>query len=61
MYEKKAEALAQEIKDCQGELVDFNTVVDKLNTDMSVNEVSYLNKIIKTIVVEVESLLWNLL
>ncbi|XP_014670352.1 PREDICTED: intraflagellar transport protein 74 homolog [Priapulus caudatus] len=39
LYEKKAEVLAQEIKDMQGELIDHNTLVDKLNTDMSVNMV----------------------
>ncbi|XP_072023682.1 intraflagellar transport protein 74 homolog [Amphiura filiformis] len=38
-YEKRAEALAAEIKECQGQLGDYNTLVDKLNTDTEMDEV----------------------
>ncbi|XP_071478902.1 intraflagellar transport protein 74 homolog [Diadema antillarum] len=38
-YEKKAESLATEIKELQGQLGDYNTLVDKLNTDTEMDEV----------------------
>ncbi|XP_067136914.1 intraflagellar transport protein 74 homolog [Centruroides vittatus] len=38
-YEKRAEALAIEIKELQGELADHNLLVDKLNTDTEMSEV----------------------
>ncbi|KAK2194084.1 hypothetical protein NP493_2g01002 [Ridgeia piscesae] len=38
-YEKRAESLASEIRDLQGELADYNTLVDKLNTDESINDI----------------------
>uniref|UniRef100_U3JY08 Intraflagellar transport 74 n=1 Tax=Ficedula albicollis TaxID=59894 RepID=U3JY08_FICAL len=38
-YEKRAEALAGEIKDLQGQLADFNMVVDILNTSTDMAEV----------------------
>ncbi|NWY72040.1 IFT74 protein, partial [Erithacus rubecula] len=38
-YEKRAEALAGEIKDLQGQLADFNMVVDLLNTSTDMAEV----------------------
>nr|XP_021391612.1 intraflagellar transport protein 74 homolog isoform X2 [Lonchura striata domestica] len=38
-YEKRAEALAGEIKDCQGQLADYNMVVDILNTSTDMAEV----------------------
>lgn len=38
-YEKKAEGLASEIKQLQRELGDYNTLVDKLNTDESINDI----------------------
>lgn len=38
-YEKKAESLAGEIKELQGHLGDYNTLVDKLNTDTEMEEV----------------------
>uniref|UniRef100_A0A3Q2DEE9 Intraflagellar transport 74 n=1 Tax=Cyprinodon variegatus TaxID=28743 RepID=A0A3Q2DEE9_CYPVA len=37
-YEKRAEALAAEIKDLQGQLADYNMLVDKLNTNTEVEE-----------------------
>ncbi|CAD5122516.1 DgyrCDS10939 [Dimorphilus gyrociliatus] len=38
-YEKRAENLAAEIKECQRELGDYNTLVDKLNTEESINDI----------------------
>jgi intraflagellar transport protein 74 len=38
-YEKRAEGLAAEIKELQGELADYNTVLDKSSTDTDVMEV----------------------
>lgn len=38
-YEKRAEALAAEIRDLQGELGDYNTLVDKLTTDEDIRDV----------------------
>ncbi|CAD5124370.1 DgyrCDS12662 [Dimorphilus gyrociliatus] len=38
-YEKRAESLAAEIKQFQRELGDYNTLVDKLNTDESINDI----------------------
>ncbi|XP_018594439.1 intraflagellar transport protein 74 homolog [Scleropages formosus] len=39
VYEKRAEGLAGEIKDLQGELADYNMLVDKLNTHTDMEEV----------------------
>ncbi|XP_016075980.1 PREDICTED: intraflagellar transport protein 74 homolog isoform X2 [Miniopterus natalensis] len=38
-YEKRAENLAVEIKDFQGQLADYNMLVDKLNTNTEMEEV----------------------
>ncbi|XP_066567085.1 intraflagellar transport protein 74 homolog [Amia ocellicauda] len=38
-YEKRAEVLASEIKDMQGQLADYNMLVDKLNTNTEMEEV----------------------
>ncbi|XP_063770173.1 intraflagellar transport protein 74 homolog isoform X2 [Pseudophryne corroboree] len=38
-YEKRAEVLAHEIKEQQGQLADYNMLVDKLNTNMDMEEV----------------------
>ncbi|KAM4708029.1 intraflagellar transport protein 74 homolog [Discoglossus pictus] len=38
-YEKRAEALAVEIKEQQGQLADYNMLVDKLNTNTDMEEV----------------------
>lgn len=38
-YEKRAEVLASEIRDLQGELGDYNTLVDKLTTDEDIQDV----------------------
>ncbi|KAK2157503.1 hypothetical protein LSH36_190g05020 [Paralvinella palmiformis] len=38
-YEKRAESLAVEIKEYQAELGDYNTLVDKLNTDDNINDI----------------------
>ncbi|XP_034779728.1 intraflagellar transport protein 74 homolog isoform X1 [Acipenser ruthenus] len=38
-YEKRAEALAIEIKEMQGQLADYNMLVDKLNTNTEMEEV----------------------
>uniref|UniRef100_A0AAY4A5H4 Uncharacterized protein n=1 Tax=Denticeps clupeoides TaxID=299321 RepID=A0AAY4A5H4_9TELE len=38
-YEKRAEGLAGEIKDLQGQLADYNMLVDKLNTNTDMEEV----------------------
>ncbi|KAF6039080.1 IFT74 [Bugula neritina] len=38
-YEKRAEKLANEIKHLQGELGDYNTLNDKLNTDTDIRDV----------------------
>uniref|UniRef100_A0A803TQB3 Intraflagellar transport 74 n=1 Tax=Anolis carolinensis TaxID=28377 RepID=A0A803TQB3_ANOCA len=38
-YEKRAESLAGEIKDFQGQLADYNMLVDKLNTNTDMEEV----------------------
>jgi intraflagellar transport protein 74 len=37
-YEKRAESLAQELKELQAELGDCNTLVDKLNTDSNISD-----------------------
>ncbi|XP_069007349.1 intraflagellar transport protein 74 homolog [Embiotoca jacksoni] len=37
-YEKRAEGLAAEIKDLQGQLADYNMLVDKLNTSTEMEE-----------------------
>lgn len=37
-YEKRAEGLAVEIKDLQGQLADYNMLVDKLNTNTEMQE-----------------------
>lgn len=37
-YEKKAEAMAAEIKELQGEMADINTLMDKLNTNSSLED-----------------------
>ncbi|XP_037533922.1 intraflagellar transport protein 74 homolog [Nematolebias whitei] len=37
-YEKRAESLATEIKDLQGQLADYNMLVDKLNTNTEMEE-----------------------
>ncbi|CAJ1081947.1 intraflagellar transport protein 74 homolog [Xyrichtys novacula] len=37
-YEKRAEGLAGEIKDLQGQLADYNMLVDKLNTNTEMEE-----------------------
>ncbi|XP_026569238.1 intraflagellar transport protein 74 homolog isoform X1 [Pseudonaja textilis] len=38
-YEKRAESLASEIKEFQGQLADYNMLVDKLNTNTDMEEV----------------------
>ncbi|KAJ3594936.1 hypothetical protein NHX12_004241 [Muraenolepis orangiensis] len=38
-YEKKAEGLAGEIRDLQGQLADYNMLVDKLNTNTDMEDV----------------------
>ncbi|KAB5522317.1 hypothetical protein PHYPO_G00158180 [Pangasianodon hypophthalmus] len=38
-YEKRAESLAGEIKELQGQLADYNMLVDKLNTNTEMDEV----------------------
>ncbi|KAL1429082.1 hypothetical protein MTO96_016813 [Rhipicephalus appendiculatus] len=38
-YEKKAEALSAELKELQGEMADYNLLVDKLNTDADMEDV----------------------
>ncbi|XP_064475986.1 intraflagellar transport protein 74 homolog [Ornithodoros turicata] len=38
-YEKKAETLAAELKQLQGEMADYNLLMDKLNTDAEMDEV----------------------
>uniref|UniRef100_K1QDK8 Intraflagellar transport protein 74-like protein n=1 Tax=Magallana gigas TaxID=29159 RepID=K1QDK8_MAGGI len=40
-YEKRAESLASEIRDLQGELGDYNTLVDKLTTDEDIQDVEF--------------------
>ncbi|XP_059142911.1 intraflagellar transport protein 74 homolog [Physella acuta] len=40
-YEKRAEGLASEIRDLQGELGDYNTLVDKLTTDEDIQDVEF--------------------
>ncbi|XP_022087754.1 intraflagellar transport protein 74 homolog [Acanthaster planci] len=37
-YEKRAESLANTVKELQGQLADYNTLVDKLNTDTAMEE-----------------------
>uniref|UniRef100_A0A3B3Q397 Intraflagellar transport 74 n=1 Tax=Paramormyrops kingsleyae TaxID=1676925 RepID=A0A3B3Q397_9TELE len=39
-YEKRAEGLAGEIQDLQGELADYNMLVDKLNTNTEMEEIT---------------------
>lgn len=40
-YEKRAETLASSIKDLQGELGDYNILVDKLTTDEDIQDVEF--------------------
>uniref|UniRef100_A0A2I3GQ07 Intraflagellar transport 74 n=1 Tax=Nomascus leucogenys TaxID=61853 RepID=A0A2I3GQ07_NOMLE len=40
-YEKRAETLAVEIKELQGQLADYNMLVDKLNTNTEMEEVMH--------------------
>ncbi|XP_041356943.1 intraflagellar transport protein 74 homolog [Gigantopelta aegis] len=40
-YEKRAETLASEIRDLQGELGDYNTLVDKLTIDEDIQDVEF--------------------
>ncbi|GFN79127.1 intraflagellar transport protein 74 homolog [Plakobranchus ocellatus] len=47
-YEKRAEALASEIRDLQGELGDYNTLVDKLTTDEDIHDVEFDCENLKT-------------
>uniref|UniRef100_A0A3Q3VWA7 Intraflagellar transport 74 homolog n=1 Tax=Mola mola TaxID=94237 RepID=A0A3Q3VWA7_MOLML len=42
-YEKRAEALAGEIKDLQGQLADYNMLVDKLNTNKEMEMINDYN------------------
>jgi len=46
-YEKKAEMLAGEVKDLQGELADYNTIVDKLNTNSGFDDLEEDRKMLK--------------
>ncbi|XP_065890276.1 intraflagellar transport protein 74 homolog [Dysidea avara] len=39
-YDKKAESLAAEIKGLQGEMADINTLMDKLNTNSSLEDIT---------------------
>ncbi|XP_019410276.1 PREDICTED: intraflagellar transport protein 74 homolog [Crocodylus porosus] len=47
-YEKRAEALAGEIKEFQGQLADYNMLVDKLNTNTDMEEVMNDYNMLKT-------------
>ncbi|XP_043371045.1 intraflagellar transport protein 74 homolog isoform X13 [Dermochelys coriacea] len=47
-YEKRAETLAGEIKEFQGQLADYNMLVDKLNTNTDMEEVMSDYNMIKT-------------
>lgn len=38
-YEKRAEGLANEIKELQGQLADYNTLLDKINTDTEMDDI----------------------
>lgn len=46
-YEQRAEVLASDIKDLRGELADYNTLMDKLNTDTEQSEVASETSILK--------------
>ncbi|CAF92506.1 unnamed protein product, partial [Tetraodon nigroviridis] len=46
-YEKRAEGLAQEIKDLQGRLADYNMLVDKMNTNTETEEMINEYNIVK--------------
>ncbi|XP_050799072.1 intraflagellar transport protein 74 homolog isoform X2 [Gopherus flavomarginatus] len=47
-YEKRAETLAGEIKEFQGQLADYNMLVDKLNTNTDMEEVMSDYNMLKT-------------
>uniref|UniRef100_A0A3Q3LT09 Intraflagellar transport 74 n=1 Tax=Labrus bergylta TaxID=56723 RepID=A0A3Q3LT09_9LABR len=47
-YEKRAEGLANEIKDLQGHLADYNMLVDKLNTNTEMEEMIHDYNIVST-------------
>nr|XP_028568011.1 intraflagellar transport protein 74 homolog isoform X2 [Podarcis muralis] len=47
-YEKRAESLASEIKEFQGQLADYNMLVDKLNTNTDMEEVMNDYNLLKT-------------
>lgn len=46
-YEKRAEVQALELKDLQGQLADYNLLVDKLNTDVEMSDVQQEYKDLK--------------
>uniref|UniRef100_A0A3Q3J5L9 Uncharacterized protein n=1 Tax=Monopterus albus TaxID=43700 RepID=A0A3Q3J5L9_MONAL len=46
-YEKRADGLAAEIKDLQGQLADHNMLVDKLNTNTEMEEMTNEYKVLK--------------
>uniref|UniRef100_A0A8D2ZRW2 Intraflagellar transport protein 74-like n=1 Tax=Scophthalmus maximus TaxID=52904 RepID=A0A8D2ZRW2_SCOMX len=46
-YEKRAESLAAEIKDFQGQLADYNMLVDKLNTNTEMDDMINDNEVLK--------------
>ena len=46
-YEKRAEIQALELKDLQGQLADYNLLVDKLNTDVEMSDVQQEYKDLK--------------
>lgn len=46
-YEKRAENLAAEIKSLQGELADYNTIVDKLNTNAGFEDLKEDHEMLK--------------
>lgn len=39
LFFKRAEALAGHIKELQGEMADYNTLMDKLNTDTEIDDI----------------------
>lgn len=38
-FSQRAESLAAQIKELQGEMADYNTLMDKLNTDTEIDDI----------------------
>lgn len=53
-FEKRAEEQAMELKDLQGQLADYNLLIDKLNTDVEMSEVQQEYRDLKVSVSDIQ-------